>query len=247
VKAAWVTLKDNPGEAVVTEPGGVTKRYSSFRNGGQVWQAEEVFVSGKWQRFFGFVGGSHAEKVPASEIEFPLYGWTKLAPGLDGRIVGPQEAAQLHYEESAATGNLVRTSPLPITVKIRNRTGLDQAVPTKWVQPEGGSPRQWPAGAKVALFYSPTLPAAPSAFGGESAGQEPKWDEMEISPDQVSTDSPGKGQLLGPAQEIIALKVDLHDIANFDRAGSYRLRIEFPEKPGARNNTLETTFTIAEH
>lgn len=38
---------------------------------GLIWQAEEVFQAGKWQRYYGFVGRHVVAMVPANEIEFP--------------------------------------------------------------------------------------------------------------------------------------------------------------------------------
>ena len=37
---------------------------------GKVFQAEEVLVDGRWERFCGFVGPYHLAKVPATEIKF---------------------------------------------------------------------------------------------------------------------------------------------------------------------------------
>ena len=44
----------------------------SYNRRGAIWQAEETFVNGRWERFFGFVGRYQLEKVPATELEFPL-------------------------------------------------------------------------------------------------------------------------------------------------------------------------------
>jgi hypothetical protein len=40
-----------------------------FDREGLIWQAEEVFVGGKWRRYYGFVGYHVIAKVPAEEIE----------------------------------------------------------------------------------------------------------------------------------------------------------------------------------
>jgi hypothetical protein len=37
---------------------------------GLVWQAEEVQVDGRWQRFYGFVGSHTIAKVPAEQMQF---------------------------------------------------------------------------------------------------------------------------------------------------------------------------------
>ena len=71
-KAKWVTFKDYPiqiqGET--DSKTGVTKYIDGFRNEGFIWQAEEVQVDGKWQRFYGFVGPHVIARVPADQIEF---------------------------------------------------------------------------------------------------------------------------------------------------------------------------------
>jgi hypothetical protein len=76
-KAKWVTLKDYPVQVQGETDGktGVTKYYDEFLNEGFVWQAEEVQVGGKWQRFYGFVGPHTVAKVPAEQIEFTKDSW----------------------------------------------------------------------------------------------------------------------------------------------------------------------------
>jgi hypothetical protein len=71
-KAKWTGPKDHP--ALI--PGktdlktGAAKHTEEDRREGFVWQAEEVQVNGKWERYYGFVGPHAIEKVPAKEIEF---------------------------------------------------------------------------------------------------------------------------------------------------------------------------------
>jgi len=43
---------------------------TEYDRAGYIWQAEEILIDGKWQRFYGFVGNHIIAKVPAEEIEF---------------------------------------------------------------------------------------------------------------------------------------------------------------------------------
>jgi hypothetical protein len=71
-KAKWTKANDppvlKPGEADLKT--GVAKHSEEDRNEGFVWQAEEIQVDGKWERYYGFVGSHVIAKVPAKEIEF---------------------------------------------------------------------------------------------------------------------------------------------------------------------------------
>lgn len=64
--ARWKTLKTFPLSPTVDKDG---TQHERFDQKGYVWQAEEVLVDGKWQRFYGFVGRHIIAKVPADEIE----------------------------------------------------------------------------------------------------------------------------------------------------------------------------------
>jgi hypothetical protein len=135
IEASWTALKDNPYYVKERKDGKVVTNLS-YRNRGQVWQAEEVFEEGKWRRYYGFAGGHRIERVPAEEIEFPPPGdrstervarWTELAPGLHARLRGWWKMDDLHEG-----GNPRRTlaEPLPIIVELWNTHGLDQVMPT---------------------------------------------------------------------------------------------------------------------
>ena len=43
---------------------------TEYDRAGYIWQAEEVLIDGKWQRYYGFVGNHTIAKVPAEEVEF---------------------------------------------------------------------------------------------------------------------------------------------------------------------------------
>ena len=90
LKAKWVTFKDFPYIQQPVDP--ATGPQTEYDQSGRVWQAEEVLTDGRWQRYFGFVGGQVIAKVPAEEIEFtdwPYGGWWRLSDGLDAAFFGP--------------------------------------------------------------------------------------------------------------------------------------------------------------
>jgi hypothetical protein len=70
----WKTLKTFPLSPTVDKDG---TQHERFDQNGAVWQAEEVLIDGKWQRFYGFVGKHIIAKVPADEIELlePSEAW----------------------------------------------------------------------------------------------------------------------------------------------------------------------------
>lgn len=71
-QAKWKTLKDFPVQyqGATDSKTGVTTYDDDFLNKGFIWQAEEVQVNGKWERYYGFVGAHSIAKVPADQIEF---------------------------------------------------------------------------------------------------------------------------------------------------------------------------------
>ncbi|MCL2430694.1 MAG: hypothetical protein FWD12_15835, partial [Alphaproteobacteria bacterium] len=66
VRARWVVLPALPVHEA-GRPGGPGR---DRLQDGWVWQAEEVFKGGRWERSYGFVGPTTIARVPASEIEF---------------------------------------------------------------------------------------------------------------------------------------------------------------------------------
>jgi hypothetical protein len=62
--ARWKTLDKFP-----VRSRGQKGAPSEYDRSGYIWQAEEILVDGKWQRYYGFVGNHIIAKVPAEEIE----------------------------------------------------------------------------------------------------------------------------------------------------------------------------------
>lgn len=72
MRATWKTLEAFPVVAIGPDDPETGKPVliKSFDQKGELWQAEEGFIDGRWQRFYGFVGSHIIAKVPAAEIEF---------------------------------------------------------------------------------------------------------------------------------------------------------------------------------
>jgi hypothetical protein len=68
--AVWKNYKDYPiNQTETDEKTGKKTTETTYQNAGFIWQAEEVLHSGKWERYYGFVGTHIIAKVPAGEIE----------------------------------------------------------------------------------------------------------------------------------------------------------------------------------
>ena len=127
MEASWTTLKENPGRGLSFDKKEGQTTFIAYDTKGKVFQAEEVLVDGHWERFFGFVGAYHIAKVPASEIEFPARNRTIPLPrAFDSEIAGP---GQSQVGGVTSIAKLGMKDALPVTLKIRNRSGLDQSVP----------------------------------------------------------------------------------------------------------------------
>src|SRR5262249_46826270 len=113
---------------------------------GTVWQAEEVLAGGKWRRYYGFIGAGPPARVPAEEIELPPpWGWSELSAGLDCLL---EPVVALLGDRSAAG------RPLPLRLKLRNRSGVDRAVPALWLRKGAGGP-ELRTGLSVEVFSLP--------------------------------------------------------------------------------------------
>ena len=235
--ALWTTLKDRPYEIEDPGPDGSVKKSIWYDTEGRVCQAEEVFADGKWQRFYGYVGPYRLDKVAASEIEFPPpYGWWQFAQGWDYQVSGPNVI--IKDDQVGSTTKLGMNSVLPVTVIIRNGSGLDQRVPPQWVQPEGDS-KHLPAGASISLSYSPLVLDKPT-----DPPPGITWEKTELLPSVFAASKPGRSKTLKPTKQVAILQVDLRDFAKFTRPGTYLLKVEFSADGASRKASAQTMFTI---
>ncbi len=117
--ARWITDKRFPQKNYSRDP--VTGQPDGkvwYDQAGLVWQAEEMQVNGKWQRYYGFIGRNFLGKLPAEEIELPGgWEWQAFSPGLEGKIdiIG----------RDGKQGPFTPDEPMTITISLRNSRGME--------------------------------------------------------------------------------------------------------------------------
>ncbi|WP_148595780.1 hypothetical protein [Aquisphaera giovannonii] len=231
--ALWTTLEDVP---LVTQ-GGPTRARRGFDRSGRVWQAEEVRVGDRWDRYFGFVGAGTLGRAPADRIEFAEAGYFAGPSGrkLDVRVslADPPES----FEASMRPA-----SPLVAIVRLRNRTGLDQSVPTEFLRPGPDGGPSLRAGIVLKLSRSDVAPSVPAVAG--AAGRQPE----ELTPTREARFTPGDAaRTLGPAAAFEAFRLDLRDWFDLSRPGQYHLTVTFGDASGVgTSNAGELYFRLGE-
>jgi hypothetical protein len=218
IKARWVTLKKYPFQYSWAKASGEHGTGIGYHQDGTVWQAEEAFKEGKWRRYYGFIGTGPPARVPAEEIEFPPeWGWASLSGGLDCRV---EAAAPPPAENLYALGK-----PPAVRLKLRNRSGVERAVPALVRRgPDGPELR---VGLDVEVFYLP--PGIGSDLPGQPFG-EPGEGWTRLKPrGSARFQSEAGTRTLRPAGECTALELDLTAWFDLSRAGSYAVRFVFPK------------------
>jgi hypothetical protein len=213
--AAWMTLEDSPLVSRQYSPNGEVKIIHSFDRSGHVWQAEEVRVGDRWQRFFGFVSSGRVDKAPAEEVEFPLTRFSPDSPGsrVDVQLsfVDPTQFVPFTFPVG---------KPSLVAVGLRNRTGLDQAVPTEFVRP---GPDGKPALREGVTLKLTRTDVQPEELLARSKKPQPA---EELQPTRDARFTPGDAtRPLGPAQSFEAFRLDLRDWFDLSRPGQYRLEV----------------------
>jgi hypothetical protein len=123
---------------------------------GTVFQAEEVLVSGNWDRYYGVVREGGVARVPAAEMEFPEYSrWqANVTKAISGIIEAPDEMSGQIFNLSFATHHHLQLgTAVPVTITLYNHNGLDQMVPDSMLLPPGAT-GTLPAGIGLSLSYS---------------------------------------------------------------------------------------------
>jgi hypothetical protein len=232
IEARWITLKKYP---IVTErydwEKGRMENSRSYDQEGQVWQAEEVLRNGRWERFYGFVGTHDVARVPAAAIEFPSRGDASPLPGkLEARVSLPEGQSPGGGPEPL----LEMGKPIPMTLWLRNRSGLDQTVPRTYLRPPAEAPALR-AAIEAHLDYSPLWPESERLPNLRGAPPKVKWEEVPARP-HARFSEPDAGRVLGPGEEFAALEVDLNRWFDLRRPGFYRLRFTLlPPLSGSRS------------
>ncbi len=216
--ARWTALKvtkDDPGLRAIDLSGGISKYQVQSLQAGRVWQAEEIRERDGWRRYYGFVGPYVLARVPAEEVEFPAErntGWWEVSAVVDVRIVPPggrDDGNRIVSKPVSPDG------PLPLEVWVRNRRGVDSAVPEEWVRTAGDTSLR--EGIAVRLFRERERPSPPQG--------KPRVDD-EVSPRSVRRHPAGAPtRNLAPAEAFRAMHVDLKTLFAVDRPGRYRLEV----------------------
>jgi len=216
MKASWTTLKDDPEQGVQFDG----KKVVVYNTEGRVFQAEETLVNGKWERFFGFVGLHRIAKVPASEIEFTSY-QRPLVPHFEGILSGPPAVA--HSGSMFPTFPSIKVGdPMPITFKVRNINGADQKLPAVLTPPTTDG-KTFPSDLTVVLLHTDTLLQAETLFRG--AVNSIKWDSVPLKSQTASAAMPSPSPILGPEEEYTVSNLNLRDLFDLSRVGTYRLYV----------------------
>jgi HEAT repeat protein len=123
----WSSLKDFPFENNASE--------TNFDDFGNILQAEELQVNGRWKLYFGFICKHGTAVVPADEIYLSFndcdcnssspVNWEELPGGTDLGVLAPGRKTQ-----NGATGRpkLNIGDPLLVELSVRNRRGIAQTV-----------------------------------------------------------------------------------------------------------------------
>ena len=237
--------KEDPVPAVSVSEDGTSEDTIQYATEGCVWQAEETLVDGKWERFYGFAGRYQLEKVPAAEIQFPGWG-APVTVNLSGGIESPierRDGEEINLS-FAARHFVPPAAPLPLTVKIRNHSSLDQEVPAALLLPPGVD-KALPPGIKLAVSYSGRIPPRINRYT-EPEFDYGEWQDLPLRSEVRSPAGQASGPVLIPTQETTVLSVDLRDYFEATRLGSYRIKAFFRVPGQAEGSSNEIIFSVAD-
>jgi hypothetical protein len=236
--------KTDPSEGSETTADGTSKSIIMYNTEGRVWQAEEVLVDGKWERYYGFVGRYQLEKVPAAEIRFSYQGADgNVTKEISGTIEGPQDYVQGQPNFSFAIHNFSQLdSPLPVKVKISNGSGLDQLVPSALMLPPGAK-IMLPQGISLSLSYSEKIPPKVASFS-EPPFNYGSWQDVPLRKEVQIAASNTPGPTLVPTKTFTVLDIDLRDFFDMSHPGTYRVKALFHVPGQASDKSNEVTFSV---
>ena len=207
--AQWITLHEIPTEGNRYRAGRYVQE-KGFLQDGQVWQAEEVRVDGRWRRFYGFTGAHRVAKAPAEEIEFPAQDyepWLRYAGKLEARLAPPPGTID---PDQPGPPRLLLGGAVPVPLKVRNAGGLPADVPTL-------------AGrARLRAWYSPEV-IAPQGMLAPAAKTEAGWEELPAKPGAEFPNVAGLS--LEAATDASAGDIDLSKWFDLSRPGFYRVKL----------------------
>jgi hypothetical protein len=219
LKARWVANKRHPYDQQGVRDG---QQFSERRyyQDGWIWQAEDLEVNGKTQRYYGFVGRFETARVPAEELECVAdegQGWRELSGGLDVRLAAP---GQSWVETSSSFTALSPEDPQWVHLSLRNRKAIAQEMP---VELRDG----------ITVHLAQHIGETPP-----SPWDEKQWRELARRP-AAPYSGGARGQSRAPGETWNALSLDLHDFFELKAAGTYLVWISFEPASGIGGGSTE--------
>jgi hypothetical protein len=218
LKAQWAKA---PGIPPKSEPGGGVYQWTSdlAARECEVWQVEEVFKGGKWERYYGIVARHEITKVPGTDISFRqltfthvsglVEPWAEVSGGVNDQWMVTVKAGQ----------------PVPLTLRLQNCGGLDTTLPTPLCQGSKLYPGLVFNLSMIPLGQQDTPPSLGRALHMTGWKELPTRSAGHFRPQ-------GKTRELATTEEVLALAVDLRDWFDITRPGLYRLSVGFSAKDG---------------
>ncbi len=259
--ARWKMLKDYPFLEDTWDPSGAWKKTVGYRQEGIVWQAEEIEVAGRWQRYYGFVGRFGVAKVPEEEIEFPtgpwqVEEWLTLDPDIRIRLEAAPGAEErcwvMRSEDSEYFPPMLFYGfgqPMVFKVVAHNLAGTDRLLPTLSEGVQGKTPNgRIPMSLRLRYCEKPPTVSCVRSIPGPALMYRivgMPWTEVPRTIDeQLIADNAGRS--LGPAEHVDYLKIDLPRLFGVIRPGTYWLSLKlFGGKNDAAQEN-EIIFAVTE-
>jgi hypothetical protein len=213
---------------------------------GRIWQAEEMLVDGKWERYYGFVGRYQLERAPAAEVRFSVEGADgNVTKELRGTIEGPGDFEPGERLLSFATHHFAQVgTPLQVKVKISNGSGLDQLVPSALMLPPGAK-STLPRAISLSLSFSERIPPRFARFS-EPFFDYGSWQAVPLRKQVRMEASNTPGPTLIPTRDFTVLDMDLRDFFDMSRPGSYRAKALFHLPGHAAGESAAIQFSVVD-
>ncbi|MCY2931531.1 MAG: hypothetical protein NTV86_18980 [Planctomycetota bacterium] len=219
------------------------------KNTQRVYQVEEVFRDGRWQRFCGVAGPGLLDCVPAERVTFPMPGARDLTGGFQTALTVSRPPHDTPDQESSADSDAVLRpgQAAALTLWLHNQTACDQSLPRELRRDDkAGSVALAPGLALRAWYLPPGVAGLLRECPWWAWEEEAHWFETPTEPLGVLKPDPASTQTLRPGQTIKAFSIDLQNLVDLSRPGVYRLRVLFHDKPlgFARGHTHAVTIRI---
>jgi hypothetical protein len=171
-----------------------------------------------------------SSRAPAAEIEMAGRRtndpWGRLTAGLDARIEPVDKALW-----SPDPGR-----PILVSLRIRNRRGVENASPTEFLRRGGDGRPALRRGVTLSAYHAASkLDGSDMPFGRPEELEPKRTDHF----DPVAATRP-----LAPFEDFEAMRIDLNDWLDLTRRGNYRVRCTFTADSGLGAGTIDWWFTV---